>query len=112
MATSLFVKANETGLKNANEEFLSQDIVPGVKVGKAVDLIIDINISAGATPDIQISFDSGATWADLPDLTLIATDTFFRTRASAINGDLINFRTNTGGGLTLARFLVVLDING
>ncbi len=70
-----------------------------------MDLVVEINITAGTTPNIEISYDSGATWTLL--ISALALNTITRIRTLATGTDLVNFRTPTVGGLTLGRFLVI-----
>ena len=110
MATSLYMKANETGAKAQNEEFLASDIIPGVGAGKANDYIVEIAISAGTSPNIDVTYDGGATFSEI--IFALGTDVLARTRLSVVLGDQVNFRTTTVGGLTLSRFVVIGDVNG
>ena len=109
MATALYVRANETGAKAQNVEFLASDFATGNIAGHGMDLIVEISISAGTTPDVEISFDSGNTWAIL--FSSLALNTITRARAMGIDVDAINFRSPSVGGLTLARFLVIGDVD-
>ena len=110
MPTSLYMKANETGAKAQNAEFLASDITVEVGAGKANDYIIEISISAGTSPNLEVSYDSGNTWSEI--IFALSTDVLARTRISVVLGDLVNFRTPTVGGLTLSRFVVIGDVNG
>lgn len=71
-------------------------------------MIIEITITAGTTPDLEVSYDSGVTWALL--ITNIALNTVRATRTLVTDTDLLNFRTPTVGGLTLGRFVVIGSI--
>lgn len=107
--SSLALKDSTTGAKAADEEFLTAD-VKLARRSTAIDLLVEITISAGTTPNIEISYDSGATWTVL--IATLALNTLTRIRTVMIEGDAITFRTPTVGGLTLARFVVITDVTG
>ncbi len=107
--SSLALKDSATGAQAADAEFLGTDVALARR-SSAIDLLIEINITAGTTPNIEISYDSGATWTVL--IAALALNTLTRIRTAMITGDAINFRTPTVGGLTLARFVVITDVTG
>jgi hypothetical protein len=105
MATALYIKGQETGAKLADEEFFASDVVTGNIVGRGLDLIVEIMITVGVTPDIEITYDGGATWAVL--IPTLALNTITRVRTIGIGTDLVNFRSSAN--CTLNRFLVIGD---
>lgn len=100
MTTSLYVKGSETGAKAQNAEWFASDIDVGVQNNKALQIFLQVSVSVTAAV-IEITFDSGSTWAALNDgnaVTLGALNVF---PVIAKEGDLINFRATNASGTTL-----------
>ena len=79
-----------------------------VDEGKASDLIIESCSTDQNKFEIEVTTD-GKNWNVLQKR--IMGKRFDRFRILAVKGDVINFRTNNSKGVTLARFLVVEDLD-
>lgn len=109
MATELYLKGSESGAKAQFAEIFAEDIVTGSRPGKALDLIVEVSTIAGVAPDIDITFDSGATW--VPFLPAVKIDTIVRQVTGGADTDLINFRISSVAGANFGRFTVIGDID-
>lgn len=110
MASQLYVKGSASGAKAQNVEWFATDIAGPVNVGKAQDLIIDIECSTTvqATGDIEYTLDSGSAWLKLGDGSLaINVGTRFRTIIKT--GDTFNMRSVNAAGITIDRCDVIAD---
>ena len=107
MGTPLYIKADVTGVIAQNVAFIPSDVTTGNIAGRGMDLIVELKITSGTTPIIEVSYDGQVTWTVL--IAALALNTITRVRTISQGPAAVNFRTPTIGGLTLARFLVVGD---
>ena len=101
MAKRLKLLGTESGAKLQDVEYFSTDLITNE------DAKLTIVVSTQAATDVQITLDSGATWADLTSATTALTHTQFSITVGG--GDLINFRSNDAGGTTLDYFRVYME---
>lgn len=98
MAKRLQEVASTSGAKAADAEYLAADL----ETAEASKLIVVV--VSQAADDVQITFDSGSTWADLTAATTALTYTEFTVHTA--DDDAVNFRSNDVGGITLDIFKV------
>lgn len=90
-----------TGAKAQNVEWFAADIVVAMSTLMVADLEIAMSLSTSVL--VQISFDSGGTWASL--VTPAAT-TYTKVLVPVVNGDLVQLRTDNAAGTTVNRCIV------
>jgi len=102
-----YLKANETGAKAINVEFLAADVVPGTLDERATLIRLTMLFSV-TSPVLEMTVDSGATWFSLNSGSPIPIGQLFGFDIPGMDlNDQINFRTPTTGGTTLEIFRVV-----
>jgi len=100
-----YQRANETGVKTQNTEWLASDLVPAIEAGRSTSFRLTFVLSLAVV--IEITFDSGATWIALNSGSPYAADNLISVLIPGVDrDDTINFRTPTSGGVTLDRFIV------
>ncbi len=110
MASELYVKGTTTGAKAQNAEWFAADIIPGVLTGKAIDLIVQISVSVTAAV-VEVTLDSGTTWAALNSSTALAVGDLFQFDVFAKSGDLVNFRATNASGTTVDICYIIGDLD-
>lgn len=106
MPSNQYQRANETGAKLINAEFLAADIVPDVDVEKATTLRVTMAFTVTA-PIVEVTYNSGTDWIALNGGAPIPISQLFAFDLPGLDkDDLVNFRTPTTGGTTLKIFRV------
>ena len=110
MASALYIRGTTSGAKAQNAEWLASDVESGVKSGKVLRLILQIQLSVQAAV-VEITTDGGATFGALNSGTALTTGNLFTFDIFVKFGDLFNLRTPTGGGTTVDVFLATGDLD-
>lgn len=106
MPSNQYQRADETGAKTINTEWLAADLIPDVDTDKATTFKVTMAFSVTA-PVVEVTYDSGTTWVALNGGGVIPISQLFSFELPGLNkDDLVNFRTPTTGGTTLDIFRV------
>ena len=109
MTSRLYHRVTYSGAKAQNAEWGATDYTPDVAVGKSMNLILQVSVSAAVI--VEVTLDSGSNWTALNSGVAIPIDQLFQFDIFATNGDLVNFRTPTVGGATIDIGYLIADLD-
>lgn len=109
MGSKVIPKGEESGAKAQNAEFFAADLLPTVTADYASKFKLGIVATAGDA--IEVTWDGGSTWELLIGAAELTANKHFEKSFSVRNGDEVNFRCPTSGGITLDKFDVDEVIN-
>lgn len=104
-------RATYSGAKAQNAEWAATDYT-GLAASDRVELcILQVSVSVTAAV-IEVTLDSGTTWAELNGGTAIGTGQMFQFDIYVTGGDEVNFRATNASGTTVDYGLLVVDLSG